>query len=337
MSDLETVKSYNIAHTSFESSFMALAKRAAMDLSVKPPRRDAAPEPTPNWVACAKTVLNVVGKNKSALEVFERRVRELFERHSAELVLPIFKEDGSVNDQFLKSRLSFLPYGSSLSGIEGPVVFLSDNLTTETVCVAIGEIYRACIAEHLAAAEANVPRRLLPTLTLLDWYSMLYHAMSEESEHKEALAQNVIDLCHAAEEQAPGTGPGSRANEETPDSGLSSMENAQLDGLMNMVSGVVSTFGGAHTDTINSTLGKFRNVLGTMYKDLSANAIPADGRPPSVADIISRIGEVLHTPKIQKEIEDFSSEASTLLSSMGIVPGAAAGASQPPSGPKQLQ
>lgn len=330
MSDTLAPKSYNIAFTSFESSFRALLKRAAFELTARAPRRDSPPEPTPGWAVYAKTVLNIVNKNKAVIDTFEQRVRELFDSHTSELVSPVFGEDGSVNDQFLKSRTSFVPHGSSVSGLEGPVVFFSDNATTHTACLAIGEIYRACIAEHLAAAEGNTARRLLPTLTLLDWYAMLYHSVPEDSEHKEALAQNVIDLCHAAEEQAPGTGPNA-----APGGAVESVADAQeppsqLDGLMNIMSGFVSTFGGAHAGNINDTFGKFKNVLSTLYNEVRTieTASPSGG-PPSVPEIIGRLGDVLQSPSIQKEIEGFSSDASALLGTLGLVPGAPADAAAP--------
>lgn len=326
------IKSYNIDHTSFDRSFRALLKRATVDLVERPPRRDAVAEPTPSWSAYAKTVLNIVNSNSAVIEVFERRVRELFGYHSGELVRPVFNDDGSVNDQFLKSRDVFpgpsadpsIPGVPIRAPLEGPVVFFSDDATTSTACLAIGEIYRACIAEHLAATESNVQRRLLPTLTLLDWCSLVYHSVPEGSEHKDALAQNVIDLCDAAEKQAPGSGPGPLPAADVAEDPST---QAGMDGLMGMMSGLVSTFGGSHAGDINAAFGKFKDVLGALYKEVKAIEPAPGGQPPSVPDIISKLGDVLKTPDIQRQIEGFSADATSILGALGVMPQTTAGQS----------
>lgn len=329
---VETVKSYNIDFTSFEKSFRALLKRASCDLFAKPPRRGGEKEELPEWAAYAKTTLTAIDRNAGLIDAFKTRVVEFFENHTEALVAPISDEDGHINDSFLKRKDAFaapphsgdLGAGLSRVAMEGPVVFFSpDNATVYSVCLPIGEIYRASIAEHMSASETNVHRRLFPTLTLLDWCAMLYHALPEASPHKEALAQNVIDMCDFAEKQAPDTGPGPAESE-----GQSSAP--QLDAL-GMMSSVMSLLSSPNAGGLTGTVDKFKDVLGSIFEKVKVLDTTRPGETPNIAAFVGNLGQALQSPELQQKVSSFSTDAFATLGALGMMPSAAS----PPAGDLQ--
>lgn len=248
--------------------------------------------------------------------------KDFADAHAAELTKPIFA-DGLPGDAFFKSTETFPAPPTDgpheRAPLEGPVVFYGMEAQNYAVCLAIGEIYRASVREHLSASANNVARRLLPTLTLLDFYSVLYHTLPEDSPHREAIGQNVIDLCEAAEVEAPGTGPGAIVVQAAT-AAVAAEAGLGLDGTLGMLTGLISTLSGgrAPASELSTAVKSVTDVVGMIIARITSGTDlqrDENGAPEAMA-LVDRIGDVFKTPEVQRQIADATQNARSSFASL---------------------
>jgi hypothetical protein len=290
--------SYSIDHTSFETSLTSLLERAHNELG-----KDA-----PYWSKCAGKILTAFSRAKGNPDPFKTMFFSFFEAHADSLREPLFKDDDDrINDAFFKSTSPFpAPKTSSaasanVKSIEGPVVyFRMDAAHLASACVPIGEIYRAAIRAYVAA-DGNLSMKLAPTLTLLDFYAVLYHSLPDDHPDREALALNISELCDSAEATAPGSGPGAQKS--------SAMDGNPFDSIAGLLSAFTGGQGSQMSDAIRGVGGVVKNLVDKITEGGAPIGKNPDGSIDPTA-IVGRLGDVFQSPEIQRQIAETAKTAS---------------------------
>ena len=325
----EAACSYSIEFATFETAIKGLIDRAESAVEVPPPRAAAeadaaAVSVSPAWATSVKNL----GDAMAAASVGAKGFREMFVRfyvdNVSSLTTPLnFSTGETVCDAFFRStdRIS-APGGAGVSKFKGPVVYYSTtNPRFASVCLPIGEYYCSAIKVYMKSQKTNLKKQLLPTLTLLDFYLTMYHALEGNAEAQETLVPNIYDLCDAAEAQAPASGPGKRAAGggagggsagEDMFSGL--LSGGAAGGFGAMLSGILSSMGGggasgSGANNMAGALGGISNIVKTLVDRVAAEESmitaprAADGSIDPAA-IVGCIGNVFQSPDIQRQIAE---------------------------------
>lgn len=316
--------SYCIDYTSFDDSLTSLLKRASDDLAIPVPRAGGTIKPY--WGQCAQKLLIAYERAKANPSAFKQMFANFYDSNASELSKPLFADDESsvVSDQFFKDtevkpapksdgREKSVRTSLGSHDLHGPVVyFRMDAPHLASACVPIGEIYTHAIRAHIDADESNIRRKLFPTLTLLDFYSVIYHSLPESHPDRDKVARNVEDLCEAAEAVGPGTGPGAQKN-----------DMGGMDNVFETIAGMMNAFGGTNpnmgqmSDAIRGVGGVVKNLVDRLTEGSTPIGRNADGSIDPAA-IVGRLGDVFQSPDVQRQIAETAKTASTALNKMGI-------------------
>jgi hypothetical protein len=329
--------SYDVSYTSFDMCMKSLLSRGVNDLNKAPPPRANQTESSsvssvrPFWHTCVTKFHTAYLKAFRQSAAFKKMMMVFFDMYSEELCKPLFTEDGdSVADGFFKrtdrfpgplsaaARTASASATGTSSVLEGPVVYF-DMVSSQlaSVCIPIGEMYRAAIKQYLSAPSSNLKKKLLPTLTLLDFYAVIYHSMDGSHPSREYVERNLADLCEAAEAVSPGSGPGSSSLSSG--GGSYPLDSSSSSNLFsgNPFEALTKMFSGASTPESNGGLeGAFGSIAG-IVSSLAA----VGGVNPNVAGdmttAIKSVGTSVKTlvdklSEIKKEGGDGSGDSSSM-------------------------
>lgn len=263
-----TTLSYTLESTSFASAFRGLTDRvqlAAVPTGVV--RRSAASsdggggsgsvlhlvssKSPPAWISYVKNLAAALGPVGGNPEMFRRFFHAHREALTKSLNFYSETDEEPVQDSFFQDLAVYPmlcapghPDPTTPPDALGPIVYYSDkNPRHNIINLPIGEYYRAAVKVHSQAAETNQQLRLLPILTLLDFYSCIYHSLDPEKDasDRSKVAEVIVDLCNAAEAQAPGSGPAAAVTTTTTSSPSSTSSAAafpnNLEDMFKMVTG----------------------------------------------------------------------------------------------------
>lgn len=349
------VCSYDVSHTSFSGSLRSLLKRAneiATPVKVPPRRGDMFPKENkterPYWVVCSSNLLEALGRVADT-SVFTQMFKNFLEDYGSDVAAPLFSSEESsvVSDAFFKSTaIHKCPSikGEPNVGVNvnaGPTVYYSlSNPRVSSVCLPIGEIYRAALKAYRDTTDtsetpsaetpaeptpAALKRRLYPTLTLLDFYAVLYHSISPDHKHYSAIQTNLYDLCDAAEATSPGSGPGvSTSAKTTPD----------VSNPLSLLTGLLTARGGNGSE-IAAAIGGISSVVKSLIDKVSAEsdaARAANGGNVDPGELVGMLGNVFQSPEMKRQISETAQAASGVLcnigASLGMTPPAPSGSVQ---------
>jgi len=298
--------SYDVSYTSFESAMRSLLARGVNELSKVPPRSapsgsDSAPPPAkPFWIQCVTKFNMAYQKAYRQSASFKKMFVAFLDTYSSDLTAPLFSDDSeSVADSFFKRTERFpTPGGAARAAvvasggstvIEGPVVYFDMNASNlYSVCVPIGEMYRSAIKQYISAPASNLKKKLLPTLTLLDFYAVLYHSVPEDHQFRPALEKNLSDLCEAAEAISPGSGPGASSPESATGGGGVGNVVAGLGSLLGGAGGAGGTFEQISKAFASGTSDGLEGAFGTIASMVSTFA-GVGGMNPQTADDMANV------------------------------------------------
>jgi hypothetical protein len=291
--------SYALEHTSFPQAMGSLLAAAVGPLACDAP-----------WAVSAKKLKTAYDRVSDSAQ-FQKMFAAFFAAHADALKARVVRDNGCIGDAFFRE------------GAAPPVVYYSAEPRLAAVCLPIGEIYKAALAKHREAPAS----KLLPTRVLLDFYAAVYHSVPETAtEALEALEQNVVDLCAAAESVAPGTGPGAAAAPAAaaaPLSGLLGGANP-----MDLISTLLGALGGANGAEMGDALKGITSVVSKVVERVQAPGADGAGAPTDAAQVVQRLSTLLGSADIQQEIAASATSATAALGKM--TGGAAAPAAAAP-------
>jgi hypothetical protein len=303
---------------------------------------DATPpsSPTPAWVSCFDRLYSAYTKVGYKCQPFMSMFQRFFDEHADALASPIFDEEtNAVRDDFFK-KLDLFPrptggaspatssVKATVAELKGPVVFYNNDQKCAHVCFPIGELYRYCVAEYFKSMQTNDEAAknkllLLPTLTLLDFYSILFHSVPSSHEKYEAIRRNLECLCEAAETVSPGSGPGATESEDDDDE-----HHHSADPTANMIAGLMSMLGmgggrGEGAGLKKEEMATAISSVGEAMKKLIDSVAPAmsvgggaegsssdaarQQQPLDLQSMFESFGATLKSPDVQKHIADAAS------------------------------
>lgn len=290
------------------------------------------------WVRCIARFAAAYNKIKEAKPFKDVIVSNFADFHTDALNSRLFSDDEDdvgINDGFFKLSDTFSPFGDDhatateiasggVSVNKGPVIYLNTKRKDlKGVCIPIGEMYRAAIKVHIAAPANNVKGKIMPTLVLLDLYSLLFHSLPESHALCDVTKTNLSDICEAAEAVGPGTGPGAAAARASIFGGNS---NA-MDSALSTIGGLLgNVFGGGTKDgEINTAVQNVGDIVKTIVSKIGEdpNFAPQLGEgggaspPPfslqNVSQFTKAIGEALQAPEIQTKLNESANIASEVM------------------------
>lgn len=355
--------SYDVSYTSFEGNLKSLLHRGVNDLfKPAPPRASSlsssqasSSDAKPFWHLCVTKFHTAYLKASRQSSAFKKMFVNFFEANADELCRPLFSEDSeSVADGFFKLTDKF-PGPSSAAAraasaaatgtsptLEGPVVYFDmTSSLLASVCIPIGEMYRAAIKQYLSAPPSNLKKKLLPTLTLLDFYASIYHSLPEDHSRRWEVERNLADLCEAAEAVAPGSGPGnsslvtSDSSQQAASSpfemlakafsGAGADANGGLEGAFGSIAGIVTSLasvGGVNpavagdmTNAIKS-VGSSVKTLVDKLSEIKKEDGGEGGNPIDNEQFVEALGTIFQSGEVKQQLSQTLKTASAVFGAL---------------------
>jgi hypothetical protein len=320
--------SYDPSYTTFATTLESFVARSLKIGATRPSETADAVW----WKTCCQTLTTAVSRGAQLQAAFAAFVA----LNGAEIAKPIYSDAGVPNDDFFKSvdhcthptgatRQATLTKQPLPSDNRGPVVYADmENARLYSACLPIGEVYRAAVKAYVAASAVDAPqtpgnakRKLLPTLTLLDFYMLLFFSTPEDSPHRTGIEQNVFELCDSAEAQAPHSGPGAV---DPIDSTMGT-----IDSMVGLLAGLTGGLGGKGDEAAGAIGGIGEMVKTVMAKMREEGVIgTAGGPPPDMGEVIDKMCKVVQSPDMKDAFAKSSAAAANAARSFGFgVPDAA--------------
>jgi hypothetical protein len=251
--------------------------------------------------------------------------------------VPIFEEE-DVNDGFFKDKKVFQAPGDSKKEkktvaksswktkpkFKGPVIYFSmENEKTSSVCIAIGEIYEACLIlyeDMLKNGEDNSNIRVLPSKFLYYFYSVIFFSFEEEKNFKDKkviqsnlvlLKEFINDITSDENESSSSSSPFGIIKDiikKITGSNSNILPSGNKDSLNKVMDGLSSGNGMEH----------IQNAFANVMSSVTESGI--DGKEQDIGEVLGSIAKGLTSPSTIASITSIQKQISTLTGDGELAP-----------------